>query len=547
MTYCLNPNCNKPHNPDQNKFCQNCGQKLLLGKRYRAIEKIGEGGFGKTFLAIDEYKPYQPKCVIKQFAYQGKGTKIAFQLFVEEAKRLEELGKHPQIPDLLAHFEQNKEKYLVQEFIEGKNLAEELKENGVFTQDKIIELLLSILNVLSYIHKNNVIHRDIKPENIIYNLNTKEFILVDFGIAKFVNPNLANSSATIVGTPGYSADEQMNRKPVFASDIYSLGVTCIHLLTNVDPFTLYSDSENKWVWRDYLNNNYINDNLAKIIDKVIQKDVDQRYQLADEIIEDLRLNILQYVIESLSSDYKEVIAEQLFGKNNSITYDKLNDEIYKYFTDYTKKQIKKTHVTDWDIILLWRDYILVFIEKLKLPNQFQKDKNDVIKKLKQLQDDSKLTDNLEKITQDIFSLFYETLTEKEKEKLWEQIEKELKEKGFEFNKNKYKKAGFKGFAYGAAGIPFFFIFLIARILLQKMTQGILAWILVTILGRQAFKRAALGFLSGPFGIAIGVALGGGAIITGVSQYKKEIKKAKFIEGILSVYFLSFYIKFENAQ
>jgi serine/threonine protein kinase len=546
MTYCLNPNCTKPENPDNNKFCQNCGKKLLLGNRYRAIKPIGAGAFGKTFLADDQYKPYKPKCVIKQFAYQGKGTNIASKLFAEEAKRLEELGKNQQIPDLLAHFEQNKEKYLVQEFIEGKNLAEELDENGVFSQISIIELLSSMLNILSYIHQNNVIHRDIKPENIIYNSISKNFVLVDFGVAKFVNPNSINSKTTIVGTPGYSADEQISGKPVFASDIYSLGITCIHLLTNVDPFTLYSDSENKWVWRDYLNNNYVSDNLANIFDKMIQKDINKRYQLANEIIEDLKLNSLQYVIESLSSDYKEVIAEQLFGKNNSITSNKLNDEIYKYFTDYTKKQMKKSYVTDWDIILFWRDHILVFIEKLKLPNQFQKDKDDVIKKLKQLQNDYKLTDNLEKITQDIFSLFYETLTEKEKEKLWEQIEKELKEKGFKFNKNEYKKAGFKGFAYGAAGIPFFFIFLIARILLQKMTQGILAWILVTILGRQAFKRVALGFLSGPFGIAIGVALGGGAIITGVSQYKKEIKKAKFIEGILSVYFLSFYVKFRNT-
>ena len=107
MSYCLNPSCQQPQNPDLTKFCQNCGSKLLLKERYRAIKLIGQGGFGRTFLSVDEDKPSKPPCVIKQFFPQAQGTdsaQKAAELFEQEAVRLDELGKHPQIPELLAHF-----------------------------------------------------------------------------------------------------------------------------------------------------------------------------------------------------------------------------------------------------------------------------------------------------------------------------------------------------------------------------------------------------------------------------------------------------------
>ena len=155
-------------NPLDTKFCSQCRTKLLIQDRYRALRIIGQGGFGKTFLAQDEGKPSKPKCVIKQFIYDDPATlREAQRLFEQEAVRLDDLGKHPQIPELLAHCEQEGRQYLVQEFIDGENLLQELNRAGRFSEAKIKDLLLDLLPVLQFIHAGQVIHRDIKPENVI--------------------------------------------------------------------------------------------------------------------------------------------------------------------------------------------------------------------------------------------------------------------------------------------------------------------------------------------------------------------------------------------
>jgi len=145
------------------EFCHSCGSKLLLVERYRALKLIGQGGFGRTFLAVDQSDSSKPRCVIKQFLPQARGTnnvQKAAELFEQEAVRLETLGKHPQIPDLLAHFVQDEQPYLVQEFIDGQNLAQELEETGTFSERQIRDLLNSLLPVLEFIHTHNIIHRD---------------------------------------------------------------------------------------------------------------------------------------------------------------------------------------------------------------------------------------------------------------------------------------------------------------------------------------------------------------------------------------------------
>jgi serine/threonine protein kinase len=168
MLYCSNPNCLNTFSPDGNKFCIQCGQTLapLFRNRFRVIRLLGEGGFGKTFEARDTDKMDEP-CVIKQFFPQVQGTAAlekATELFQQEAKRLYELGEHPQIPHLIAYFEQDKRLYLVQELIEGQNLLEELQQQGTFSEEKIKELLDDLLPVIQFIHERGVIHRDIKPE-----------------------------------------------------------------------------------------------------------------------------------------------------------------------------------------------------------------------------------------------------------------------------------------------------------------------------------------------------------------------------------------------
>ncbi|NDJ25117.1 protein kinase [Nostoc sp. B(2019)] len=297
MSYCLNPRCPKPENPHDVKFCLTCGAKLLLKERYRAIKPIGQGGFGRTFLAVDEDKPSKPRCVIKQFYPQAQGTNTvqkAVELFTQEAVQLDELGKHPQIPELLAYFTHDDRQYLVQEFIDGQNLAQELAQKGAFNETQIRQLLNDLLPVLQFCHARQVIHRDIKPENIILRGSDtygkgealRRLVVVDFGASKSATSTALNRTGTSIGSPEYVAPEQIRGRAVFASDIYSLGATCINLLTGRSPFDSYDTNNDKWVWQQYLQTP-VNNQLSRILDKMLESIPIRRYQTADEVLKDL--------------------------------------------------------------------------------------------------------------------------------------------------------------------------------------------------------------------------------------------------------------------
>ncbi|MEH1783079.1 MAG: serine/threonine-protein kinase [Nostoc sp.] len=289
MSYCLNPHCPKPENPHHVNFCVTCGSKLLLKERYRAIKPIGQGGFGKTFLAVDEDKPSKPRCVIKQFYPQSQGTNTlakAVELFNQEAVQLDELGKHPQIPELLAYFTQEARQYLVQEFIDGQNLAQELAHKGAFSETQIWQLLNDLLSVLQFCHARHVIHRDIKPENIILRSSDSKLVLVDFGAAKSATGTALNRTGTSIGSPEYVAPEQMRGRAVFASDIYSLGATCVNLLTQRSPFDSYDTQNDTWVWQQYLQTP-ISNPLSRILNKMLESIPIRRYQTVDEVLKDL--------------------------------------------------------------------------------------------------------------------------------------------------------------------------------------------------------------------------------------------------------------------
>lgn len=256
--------------------------------RYRAISLLGQGGFGRTFLAIDELKPSKPRCVIKQFLPEVKGKnaiKKATELFEREAARLDELGKHQQIPELLAFFNQEDRKYLIQEFIDGEDLYKELQRAGVFSQAKIEELLHDLLSVLDFVHQNNVIHRDIKPENIIRRKKDNKLVLVDFGAAKETIAGNTSVVGTIIGSAAYIAPEQAVGKAKFASDLYSLGATCLHLLTDIEPTELFDVAEGEWIWRDYLQDNEIDYELSRVLDKLVEGATKRRFQSVSEVLE----------------------------------------------------------------------------------------------------------------------------------------------------------------------------------------------------------------------------------------------------------------------
>jgi len=293
MSQCLNHDC-QFLNPSLTKFCHRCGNKLLLADHYRAIRYIGEGGFGRTFEAVDEHR-FDSPCVIKQFLPQLQGSAAlqkATELFKQEAIRLRDLGKHPQIPDLLAFFEQDNRFYLVQEFIDGQDLLKELQQQGKFSEQQVRQLLTELLPVLEFIHKENVIHRDIKPDNIIRNRNGS-LVLIDFGVSKQLSATILTRMGTITGTPGYAAPEQMHGHVFPASDIYGLGVTCIRLLTGclleekngvlIDK--LFDPMQMQWVWRQQ--NVCVSNDLGKVLDKMLLFPVAERYQSASEVLKAL--------------------------------------------------------------------------------------------------------------------------------------------------------------------------------------------------------------------------------------------------------------------
>lgn len=301
MICCLNPNCENPLNPDGNYYCESCHSKLipLLRNHYRVIERLSdEGGFSITYLAEDLDK-LNERCVVKQFAPKFKeksGMNKAIELFKQEAQRLQKLGQHPQIPALLAYFEQENYLFLVQQFIEGPNLIQELEQEGVYSENKIIEFLLDLLPVLTFIHQRGVIHRDIKPHNIIRRQYDSRLVLIDFGASKQLTATVHTKIGTAIGSHGYVAREQMQQgKSSPGSDLFSLGVTCFHLLTGIPPSKLWMEHGYSWVklWRNYFRKSsgikaVSRFKLGKIFDKLLQVDVQKRYQSADEVINDLR-------------------------------------------------------------------------------------------------------------------------------------------------------------------------------------------------------------------------------------------------------------------
>jgi serine/threonine protein kinase, bacterial len=297
MSYCLNPACTNPENLANTELCQACGAKLLLRDRYRVVQALGQGGFGATFLAKDESLPGSPYCVIKQLRPAATSPHVmdmARELFKREAKTLGKVGNHPQVPRLLDYFEANQEFYLIQEYISGSTLQQEVRRSGPFSEAGVKQFLSEVLPMLQYIHDQQVIHRDIKPANLIRRSQDKKLVLIDFGAVKDqVNPVRAGASeqtaltAYAIGTPGYAPPEQMAMRPVYASDVYALGVTCLYLLTGRAPKDMdYDPATGEVMWREQV---HISDHFAEVLQKMLEVSVRHRYQNAVEVLRALDL------------------------------------------------------------------------------------------------------------------------------------------------------------------------------------------------------------------------------------------------------------------
>jgi Protein kinase domain/CHASE2 domain len=261
----------------------------LLGSRYETTGTLGSGGFATTYAAQDTYLPGRPRCAIKHLTPARRDSAfvdVSRRLFSTEAKILERLGSHPQIPQLLAYFEQNDEFYLVQELVEGRPLDQELEEcKEPWSQPKVVDLLRQMLPVLEYIHGQLVIHRDIKPSNIIRRQGDGKMVLIDFGAVKEINPQMVNHSIAI-GTKGYTPPEQYMGRPNFSSDIYALGMVAIEAATNVSPLELDRPQPSDILqWRHL---SPLSPELANLLDKMVAYQYGDRYQSASDVLKDLQ-------------------------------------------------------------------------------------------------------------------------------------------------------------------------------------------------------------------------------------------------------------------
>lgn len=262
----------------------------LLSGRYLICDAIGKGGFGQTYLAEDHQYPGKPKCVVKQLQAQTNDPEILKhiqRLFKQEAEVLSDIGQLDQIPNLLAHFDDNGEFYLVQEWIDGRDLSYEFQSGQPLSEHYVITILYDLLDVLERVHQKGVIHRDIKPSNIMRRHKDGKIILIDFGAVKdlshqttIVRENSGQYRTIGIGTPGFMPGEQRAGNPQLSSDIYAVGMLGIQALTGVKPDELPSDPDtHEVIWQD---RGLVSAGMAEILNTMVRYDFRQRYRSAME-------------------------------------------------------------------------------------------------------------------------------------------------------------------------------------------------------------------------------------------------------------------------
>ncbi|XZN90130.1 MAG: protein kinase domain-containing protein [Microcoleus sp.] len=279
-------------------MCLNSGD--ILRDRYRIIDELGEGGFARTYRAVDIHEPDEKSlCVVKEIrqhqSTDPRALERAKQLFEREATTLKILSQHPRIPAFIEHFQENGLFYIVQEYIDGHSLQKEFIPNHRQTEEQVTELLRDILEILKFVHENNVIHRDITPSNLIRRNSDENIVLIDFGAVKEIGTVEITASGrtktTTIGTPGYSAPEQLNGQPRLCSDIYSVGLIAIQFLTGVHPGELPQDPRTgEIIWNYSLPNQpmlHVNKHLANVLNKMVRYHFNHRYQSVAKVLRDL--------------------------------------------------------------------------------------------------------------------------------------------------------------------------------------------------------------------------------------------------------------------
>jgi WD40 repeat protein len=267
--------------------------KQSLGGRYKIFEVLGTSLFSDTYLAKDQQLPNRPFCVVKCLkapTSENFNWQRARELFNAEAQALYRLGPHsPQIPRLLAHFEENHQFYLVHNYVEGHDLSRELMVGQPLAEEHVIALIQDVLSVLAVVHAQGVIHRDIKPQNLIRRIKDGKVVLIDFGAVKELSTQTHHlegqtTESVLIGTPGYMAGEQRAGKPRYCSDIYSVGMLAIQAITGLNPKEIGEDIQGELCWRQVAK---VSPRLATIITQMVRSHWRDRYQSVQEVLTDL--------------------------------------------------------------------------------------------------------------------------------------------------------------------------------------------------------------------------------------------------------------------
>ncbi len=268
----------------------------IINGCYLVTDILTPGNFGQTYIAKNISLPGNPVCVVKQLKPKVNPSyyKIALRKFYEEAENLAKLGQHPQIPHLLDYFQENDQFYLVQEYIAGHTLRKEIEISRSISEEQVIKILLDLLEILKFVHANQVIHRDIKPANIIQREQDNKLVLIDFGAVKKIVSGEPRASTVIIGSPGYMPQEQRIGQPQYCSDIYAVGMVCIQALMGYPPSGMnileLPRNQGEIIWRDRVQ---ISNGLGKILTKMIRYNYQERYSSAQEVIEEIE-NLRNY-------------------------------------------------------------------------------------------------------------------------------------------------------------------------------------------------------------------------------------------------------------
>lgn len=294
--------CTKNHaNQTGSSFCTSCGEVLwfscgyTLASRYRILQQLGHGGFGRTYLAEDLHR-FNERCVLKQFAPQEQSTtqlEKAKTLFSREASALYQL-KHPQLPGFREFFTVDLGTiagwFLAQDYIEGKTYSDLPKP---LSEAEVTRLICQLLPVLDYIHSQGTIHRDISPDNLILRSSDRLPVLIDFGGVKQLVTNSLNQRGQVItrlGKQGYAPEEQMRLGEVSpSSDLYALAVTALVLLTDKEPEDLYDSQKGTWLWGKEIK---VSSQLEKVLKKMLAYKPSDRYQSATAVLADLRSPVI---------------------------------------------------------------------------------------------------------------------------------------------------------------------------------------------------------------------------------------------------------------